>query len=48
MSLCEALFLIAAIADEGQEEYQEEYDNGSVNKALKIIDDFIRFITEEG
>lgn len=48
MNLYEALLLITAIADEGQKEYQEEYDNGNVDKALKKIDEFVRFIVEEG
>lgn len=48
MNLYEALLLITAIADEGQKEYQEEYDNGNVDKALKKIGEFICFIAEEG
>ena len=45
MSLYEAIRLIEAIADEGREAYQEEYDNGSVTKALEKID---RFLIEIG
>jgi hypothetical protein len=38
MSLYEALILLTAIADEGAEVYQEEYDNGNVIPEYKMLD----------
>ena len=46
MSLKDALILINAIADEGSKLYQEEYDNGKVATAVKIVDNFINFLEE--
>ena len=47
MTLQEALTLINAIADEGNQTYQEEYDNGNVATAIKIIDNFIDFLNKK-
>lgn len=41
MTLFEAIRLIEGIADEGAEFYQEDYNNGRVNEALKKIDEFL-------
>lgn len=46
MTLRDALTLINGIADEGNQSYQEEYNNGNVAKAIKIIDNFIDFLEE--
>ena len=47
MKLYEAIRLIEAIADEGQEACREDYDNGNVEKALEIIDKFLIDISED-
>jgi hypothetical protein len=44
MKLKDALLLVNAIADEGSETYQEQYNNGNVAKAIKIVDNFIDFL----
>ena len=44
MELKDALILINAIADEGQETYQEAYDSGEVTTAIKTIDNFIELL----
>ena len=44
MSLCEALLLLSAIAEDGAEEHKEEYSNGTVGKALKEVGILIRFL----
>ena len=41
MTLFEAIRLIEGIADEGAEVYQEDYDNGRVDEALRKIDEFL-------
>lgn len=41
MDLQQALLLLVAIADEGSKSYSEEYENGTVKKAIKTVDDFL-------
>ena len=44
MTIKDALKLVNAIADEGNQAYQEEYDNGNVETAIKIVDKVIDFL----
>lgn len=44
MDLQEALLLLVAIADEGSKSYSKEYENGTVEKAIKTVDDFLNLL----
>ena len=45
MDLQQALLLLVAIADEGPKSYSEEYENGTVKKAIKTVDDFLDLLS---
>lgn len=47
MNLIEALALLCGIADEGADMYEQEYDEGKVDEALVIVDNFVKKLEEE-